>query len=86
MENKDYLPQAIHKLKPFAEFTYTNRDYSTIEWIVLEGDAPTQAEINEAIEQVKANEITEAETKAQAKTELLERLGITADEAKLLFS
>ena len=28
----------------------------------------------------------EAETKAQAKAELLERLGITADEAKLLLS
>ncbi len=31
-------------------------------------------------------EIAEAEAKAQAKAELLERLGITADEAKLLLS
>jgi len=31
-------------------------------------------------------EKAEAETKAQAKAELLERLGITADEAKLLLS
>jgi len=31
-------------------------------------------------------EAAEAEAKAQAKAELLERLGITADEAKLLLS
>jgi|APGre2960657404_1045060.scaffolds.fasta_scaffold00818_2 hypothetical protein len=31
-------------------------------------------------------EIAEAEAKAQAKAELLDRLGITADEAKLLLS
>jgi hypothetical protein len=31
-------------------------------------------------------EKAEAETKAQAKAELLERLGITADEAKLLLA
>jgi hypothetical protein len=83
---KDYLVEAIRKLKPNAEFSFTDNDYSTIKWDVLEGDAPTQAEIDDAIEQVKANEITEAETKAQAKAELLERLGITADEAKLLLA
>jgi hypothetical protein len=33
-----------------------------------------------------ANEKAEAEAKAQAKAELLERLGITADEAKLLLA
>ena len=34
----------------------------------------------------KAAQLAEAEAKAQAKAELLERLGITADEAKLLLS
>jgi hypothetical protein len=83
---KDYLAEAIIKLRPNSEFTYSDRNYSTINWIVLKGEAPTQAEINAAIEQIKADEITEAETKAQAKAELLERLGITADEAKLLLA
>jgi hypothetical protein len=82
----DYLAKAIHKLKPNAEFTYTNRDYSTINWIVLEGDAPTQSEIDEAIELVKSEELAEIEAQANAKAELLERLGITEDEAKLLLS
>jgi hypothetical protein len=84
METKDYLPQAIHKLRPASEFTYKDRDYSTIEWIVLEGEAPTKAEIDEAIEQVKADEITQAATKAAQRQDLLERLGITEDEARLL--
>lgn len=37
------------------------------------------------VKELKA-EKTEAEAKAQAKAELLERLGITADEAKLLLA
>jgi hypothetical protein len=82
----NYLGKAIKLLKPTAEFSFTENDYSTIEWDVLEGDAPTQAEVNAAIEQVKADEITEAQTRANAKAELLERLGITEDEAKLLLA
>ena len=42
-----------------------------------------QQEIDEAAFQARQ---AEAETKAQAKAELLERLGITADEAKLLLA
>jgi hypothetical protein len=83
---KNYLVLAIQLLKPTAEFSLTNNDYSTVKWDVLEGDAPTLAEIEIAVEQVKANELAEAEAKAQAKAELLERLGITEDEAKLLLA
>jgi hypothetical protein len=79
-----YLVKAIQLLKPNAEFSITNDDYSTIKWDVLDGDAPTQKEIDAAIEQVKADEITEATTKAAQKAALLERLGITEAEAKLL--
>ena len=82
----DYLNLAIQKLKPNSEYVYFADDYSTIKWIVLEGEAPTQAEITAAIEQVKADEIAEAEAKAATKAALLDRLGITADEAKLLLS
>jgi hypothetical protein len=81
-----YLADAIRSLRPSSEFSYTNDDYSTIQWDVLEGKAPTQAEINAEIEKLKAAEITETETKATAKAALLDRLGITADEAALLLS
>jgi hypothetical protein len=80
----NYLAKAIKLLKPTAEFSFTDNDYSTIKWDVLEGDAPTQAELDAAIEQVKANEITEAQAKATQKAALLERLGLTQEEFNTL--
>jgi hypothetical protein len=81
---KDYLFLAIKSLKPTAEFTYSANDYSTIQWDVLDGDAPTQAEIDTEIEKIKVEEIQKAADKSAAKAALLNRLGITADEAALL--
>ena len=83
---KNYLVEAIYKLRPNAEFVIRENDYSQIEWHVLEGAEPTVAEIDAAIEQIKADEIAEAETKAAEKAALLARLGLTANEAKLLLS
>jgi hypothetical protein len=78
------LVKAIKKLKPTAEFSFIENDYSTIKWDILEGDAPTQSEIDNAIEQVEADEIAEAEAKARKRAELLDRLGITEEEARIL--
>jgi hypothetical protein len=81
------LTKAIFKLKPNAEFSYSNNDYSTIKWDVLEGKAPTQAEINEAIEQVKADEaqavIDKATAKATAQAKLA-ALGLTVEDLRAL--
>jgi hypothetical protein len=81
-----YLVKAINKLKPTAQFSFTDEDYSTIKWDILEGDAPTQAEIDAAIEQVKADEIAEAQAKATQRAALLNRLGINEEEAQLLLA
>jgi hypothetical protein len=81
-----YLVDAIKLLKPTAEFSFTDNDYSTIKWDVLEGDAPTQKEIDDAIKTVKAKEAADAKARASNKTALLERLGITEDEFKILLS
>ena len=81
---KDYLWLAIRKLKPNSEFSYTDCDYSTIKWDVLDGDAPTQKEIDAAIKQVKADEIAEIETKVAKREALLSKLGITEEEARIL--
>lgn len=83
---KDYLELAIRKLRPEAQFSYNDSDYSTIKWDVLEGDAPTKSEIDAAIKAIKLEESTKAKTESIAKAALLERLGITAEEAKLLLS
>ena len=82
----DYLVQAIKKLKPSSEFSFTEDDYSTIKWDVLDGDAPTQADIDAEIDKIKADETTAAAKAVTDKAALLAKLGITAEEAKLLLS
>lgn len=82
-----YLSAAIKKLRPNAQFSFTNEDYSTIQWDVLKGDAPSQEEIDAAIEQVKADEtqaeLDKAAKKAAAEAKL-EALGLDADDLKAL--
>ena len=84
---KDYLSLAILKLKPNSEFSYSDRDYSTIQWNVLDGNAPTKKEIDDAIEQIKADEITEATAKTAAKAAAqakLAALGLTVEDLQAL--
>jgi hypothetical protein len=82
-----YLVKAIQKLKPTAEFSFTDDDYSTIKWDVLEGEAPTQAEIDKAIQQVKVDEaqagLDRAAKKAVAEAKLA-ALGLDADDLNVL--
>jgi len=83
----DYLVAAIKKLKPNAQFTFTNNDYSTIKWDVLEGEAPTQLEIDDAIKQVKAQEKSETSAKEKAKAAAqakLAALGLTVEDLTAL--
>jgi len=83
----NYLTKAIFLLKPNAQFSFTDNDYSTIKWDVLQGDAPTQTEIDDAIEQVKADEaqaiIDQANAKATAQAKL-EALGLTVEDLQAL--
>jgi hypothetical protein len=81
-----YLVKAIQLLKPNSEFSFTDDDYSTVKWDVLDGEAPTKAELDIAIKEVKAEEIAEAKAKATQRQAVLDRLGITAEEAALLLS
>ena len=86
MDAKD-LVAAIRYLKPTAEFSFNEADYSTIKWDVLEGDAPTWPEIQAAREAVKEAE-AQAEAVIQANREAalskLAALGLTADDLKAL--
>jgi parvulin-like peptidyl-prolyl isomerase len=81
------LIKAIQLLKPTAEFSFQENDYSTIKWDVLEGDAPTWEEIQAAHLQVKAAEeakAAEAEAKRQAALDKLGALGLEPDDLKAL--
>jgi hypothetical protein len=81
------LVDAIRLLKPNSEFVIRDNDYSTIEWHILEGEAPSQAEIDEAIEQVKADdaqvELDKAAKKAAAEAKLV-ALGLDLDDLRAL--
>ena len=78
------LVKAIRLIKPTSEFSYQDDDYSTIKWDVLDGEAPTQSEIDAALRKVKADEIAAEAKKAKDREALLARLGITPEEAALL--
>jgi len=80
------LFKALEKLQPNAEFVITDNDLDSIQWKNLTGDAPTKAQIEKAMMDVEKEEKAEAKIKAEAKSKLLERLGITEEEAKLLLS
>ncbi len=70
---------SIHKIK----ITETNAETG----ITIERDATSDELAQfEADAQIEAAKVLEAKTKLDAKAALLERLGITADEAALLFS
>jgi hypothetical protein len=83
----NYTMKAIRKLKPTAEFSFNDEDYSTIKWDVLDGKAPTQAEIDAAIIQIKEDEaqaiIDKAAAKAAAQAKLA-ALGLTLEDLTAL--
>lgn len=81
-----HLSKAINKLRPGCQYKLDDNDYENIEWFKLDGDAPTIEEIAEAIELVKLDEIEQEKQAKLKKEELLNRLGITEDEAKLLLN
>lgn len=81
-----YISQAIKLLRPNAEFVFNNDDYSTIEWQVLDGSAPTKAEIDAAIKEIEADETNRQAAIDAKKQEVLAKLGLTADEVAALLA
>lgn len=81
------LTEAILFLCPNAEFSFEAADYSTINWIVLEGNPPTLDEIENAHKNLKKIEIEkfeEIENKKIAAQSKLASLGLTVDDLKVL--
>jgi len=80
----DYTKILIRKFKG-QEWSLNGDDYEGLEWL-SDTPKPTKAELDSLRDETKAEIEAELEAKAQAKAELLERLGITEDEAKLLLA
>ncbi len=67
------------------EWTITDENYETLTWL-SDTPKPTKAELDAQWDEVQASIEAEAEAKATQKAALLDKLGITEDEAKLLLS
>lgn len=65
------------------EWTLDGDDYAGLTWL-SDSPKPTKATLDKLWESTQADIVAEQESKATAKAALLERLGITADEAALL--
>ena len=78
----DYAAILTRKYKD-AEWTLNGDDYAGLTW-VSDSTKPTKAALDALWDEVKAEIEAEIKGKAAAKASLLEKLGITADEAKIL--
>lgn len=74
------IVDAIKFIYPDSAFTMQEDDLETLIWLDENTEKPTIEEINKA----KIDMKIEIEKKANEKAALLEKLGITEDEAKLL--
>jgi hypothetical protein len=78
------LAAAINYLCPDAEFSFTEEDLDTLVFDKPKTGYPTKEEILEAVEPAKAKAQADLDAAKAAKAAVLERLGITEDEAKLI--
>lgn len=85
MIDSDYMSEAVKNLAPGAEFTFINDDLKTLS--SLNGvQLPSIKDIQTEIARIKAQQIQDAANLKSKKAAILERLGLTEDEAKLLLS
>jgi hypothetical protein len=83
--NSISISDAILFLIPNSEFRIVENDLSTLEFFSPVGQKhPTEAEVAAAIETLKTANAQKIAEKAADKAALLEKLGITEDEARLL--
>jgi hypothetical protein len=75
--------KAILHIRPNAQFVLRELE---IEWLDETQTQPSEEEIKAGWVAYQEAQIAEAEAKAAQKAALLDRLGITADEAKLLLA
>jgi len=76
--------EVLRFLRPAGGYIQIGTDYEGIEFV--ECESFTKKEYQEAFKLVDEAKALEAQDKSNAKKLLLEKLGITEDEAKLLFA
>jgi hypothetical protein len=80
------IAESLEVLRPGSEWVLSGDDYSKIQWLDEKTSAPTLAEIQAKIAELPQIKAQKEAEKAAKKAALLEKLGITEAEAKLLLS
>ena len=80
------IMDALFYLAPNSEFSFTETDLSTLKWDSIDIQRPTDKDIIAAIPLAKAAKEAAKADKAAARQAILDRLGITAEEAALLLA
>ncbi len=84
MNNDMFLSLAILKLKPNSQFVIHDADYSTIEWIAIDGNPPTAEEVENEFNVQKEYYETRGQRRKEARLAIAEKLGLTEEEVRLL--
>lgn len=79
-----FQTQAIDNLRPGTEWVLVEDDIEHIIWHTPDVEPLTRAEVDAEIARLEQAAVDAAAAKAAARAALLERLGITEDEAALL--
>jgi len=85
MNNKE-ICEVLLQIRPGAEWRLSGDSFAGLEWLDKTHTKPTEAEIEQGwlnYQATRNKQIAEAKAKREA---LLDRLGITDDEAKLLLA
>jgi hypothetical protein len=82
MKHNDKV-KAIQHIRPNAQFALRDDE---LEWLDDAQEKPTEAEIKAGWTAYQISKKAELKAQAEAKIALLNRLGITEDEAKLLLA
>jgi hypothetical protein len=76
--------EVLTMLCPGSEWVISGNDYNSIQWI--KGSQVTEKEFDAGFAQFDAWKAQQESDKASVKSDLLARLGITEDEAKILLA
>lgn len=83
MTSEDIV-KAIKRLKPTAQFSMTENDFSSVKWDFIEGNAPTMKELEDVLKVINAEELAAQAQVETKKQEVLAKLGLTAEEMAAL--
>jgi hypothetical protein len=78
------IVEAIHILRPNAEWVIQGETYSGLEWLDKNQTKPTEQEITAKIAELPQLKENQKAQKAADRAALLAKLGISEDEARLL--